>query len=160
LWCAAAALSGLAALLAAGCNSSKSAAPPATTSATTSPSSTAPESTSPAAGVQKVTITPSTGLSSPQKVSVSATGFSPNESLTVIQCADKGNNTGQGDCNLSGMSFVTSNAAGNVSIQFTVVKGPFGSNNIVCGPTQPCLVSVSQATLAPTQEADARISFS
>jgi hypothetical protein len=93
-------------------------------------------------------------------VSIKASGFSPNESLAVTECANKGANTGEGDCNLGGMAFTTSNASGDVSLQFTVVKGPFGSNKIVCSPTQSCLVSVSQASLQPTQEADGPITFS
>jgi hypothetical protein len=50
-------------------------------------------------------------------------------------------------------------AEDRVSAEFTVSKGPFGANNIVCGPAQACLISVTQATPSPTQEADAPISF-
>jgi hypothetical protein len=57
------------------------------------------------------------------------------------------------------MQSVTADTSGPVSVEFTVSKGPFGSNNIVCGPSQACLISVSQATPSPTQEADTRISF-
>jgi hypothetical protein len=92
-------------------------------------------------------------------VLVTASGFSPGEALVVTQCADKGAATGPGDCNLANMKSVTSDAGGRVSVALTVTKGPFGANNIVCGPSQRCLVSVSQATPTPTQEADARISF-
>ena len=46
-----------------------------------------------------------------------------------------------------------------VKTELTVRKGPFGANNIVCGPDQGCLVSVTQATLSPTREADTPISF-
>ena len=51
----------------------------------------------------------------------------------------------------------------NASVAFdsrlTVVRGPFGANKIVCGPKQACLVSVTQASLTPTEEADAPITF-
>ena len=90
---------------------------------------------------------------------VQASGFSPGEALVVTQCAAKGTATGPGDCDLSGMRSVTADAGGRVSIEFTVSKGPFGANNIVCGPAQACLISVTQATPSPTQEADAPISF-
>jgi hypothetical protein len=94
-----------------------------------------------------------------QTVLLTASGFTPNEPLVVTECADKGQNTGPGDCNLASSQNVTSDASGKISGQFTVTKGPFGANHIVCGASQACLVSVTQAALSPTEEADARISF-
>jgi hypothetical protein len=93
-------------------------------------------------------------------VQVTASGFSPGAALVVTQCANKGNATGPGDCNLTGIRTVTANSAGQVETQMTVVKGPFGANHIVCGTSRSCLVSVNPATASPTQEADAPISFS
>ena len=104
-------------------------------------------------------MTPHTGLKNGQKVHVVAAGFSPNETLGVIECADKGNSTGEGDCNISALQTVTSDTDGRVVADFTVVVGPFGSNNVSCSKAAPCLVSVSQQTLAPTEEANAGISF-
>jgi hypothetical protein len=109
--------------------------------------------------VQYLTAVPATGLTSGQVVHLTGTGFAPTEPLVVSECAAKGTNTGAGDCNLSAMSSTTSDASGRVKTDFTVVKGPFGANQIVCGPKQPCLVSVSQASPSPTEEADAPISF-
>lgn len=120
----------------------------------------APSATSAAAaGVQHLTITPSQGLKSPATVQVTATGFSPGSTLVVTQCANKGNATAPGDCNLAGIKTVTANSAGQVDTQITVIKGPFGANHIVCGSSQTCLVSVNPATPNPTQEADAPITF-
>jgi len=124
---------------------------------TTSASPTASRSAVP--GEQHVTVTPANGLSNRQRVLVVGRGFSPNESLVVTECAAKGTRTGAGDCNLTGLTSVTSDADGSVRLKFTVVKGPFGSSKIVCGRKQPCLISVTQATLSPTEEADASISF-
>ncbi len=106
-----------------------------------------------------MTVTPATGLQDKQIVLVKASGFSPDEALQVIECADKGTKTGAGDCNLSGTLAVTSDATGNVRAQLRVLRGPFGGNKIVCGSTQHCLVSVTQASLAPTEEADGPIEF-
>jgi hypothetical protein len=106
-----------------------------------------------------VTVTPATGLKSTQTVVVQASGFSAGESLVVTQCAAKGTATQPGDCNLTGIQSVTADASGRVRVGFTVHKGPFGTNNIVCGAGQACLISVTQATLSPTEEADAPISF-
>jgi len=104
-------------------------------------------------------VTPATGLADRQKVQVDAVGFTPGEGLEVIECADKSTGTGTGDCNLTGMTPVTSDGLGNLSVQLTVLRGPFGANKIVCSAKQACLVSVTQASLNPTQEADAPISF-
>jgi len=143
-----------------GCSSSSSnvvrtptAPAPSTTSASAS------SSASTASGKPAVKVTPATGLQDKQIVLVNASGFSPNEALQVIECADKGTKTGAGDCNLPGMLAVTSDATGNVRAQLRVLRGPFGGNKIVCGSTQHCLVSVTQASLAPTEEADGPIEF-
>ena len=104
-------------------------------------------------------MTPASGLASSQTVTVEASGFSPSEALVVLECAAKGAATGSGDCNLAGMQSVMTNATGTVTTTLGVVKGPFGANKIVCSSTQPCLVSVTQASPSPTQEADTPISF-
>ena len=122
--------------------------------AATSPSAPESRASKPAAKV-----TPATGLSDKQQVQVDAVGFTAGEGLEVIECADKGTATGPGDCNLTGMTAVTSDGLGNISVQLAVLRGPFGANKIVCSAKQPCLVSVTQASLNPTQEADAPISF-
>ena len=127
------------------------------TTATTPAASPPPTATGKAA--QHATVTPATGLKTGQQVLVQASGFSPGEALVVTQCATKGTATGPGDCNLTSMQSITADAGGRVRAEFTVSKGPFGSNNIVCGPAQACLISVTQATPSPTQEADAPISF-
>ena len=57
------------------------------------------------------------------------------------------------------MQSVTADANGQVKFDLTVTKGPFGANNIVCGPARACLISVTQATPSPTQEADTPITF-
>ncbi len=144
------------ALILAACGSSGHGTSSQTTGAT---GTTATRATSKAPGGQHLTVTPSQGLKSPATVQVTATGFSPGESLVVTQCANKGSATGPGDCNLAGVQTVTANSAGQVHAQITVIKGPFGSNHIVCSISQSCLVSVSQPTASTSQEADAPITF-
>lgn len=149
----------LAGVLLVGCSSSPSnvvrtpTARPSSSSTLPSPTSSSP------ARHPAVVVTPARGLRDRQAVRVSASGFSADEALQVIQCADKADSTGPGDCNLSGMLSVTSDAAGRVSAQLQVLRGPFGANKIVCGGHQRCLVSVTQASLSPTEEADASITF-
>ena len=145
-----------------GCSSGSSNVVRTPTAPAQTPSATASSSaatTSGAAGKPAVTVTPAKGLQDKQIVLVSASGFSPNEALQVIECADKGTKTGAGDCNLTGILAVTSDASGNVRAQLRVLRGPFGGNKIVCGSEQHCLVSVTQASLAPTEEADGAIEF-
>ena len=111
-------------------------------------SSAVPSTTSPApARHPTAVVTPAKGLRDRQIVRVTATGFSAGEALQVIECADKGTTTGPGDCNLTGMQSATSDAAGRISTQLQVVRGPFGANKIVCSKQQRCLVSVTQASL-------------
>ncbi len=152
------------AVLAAGCGSgpgpvTRSPAatpPPATTTAT---ATVTPSATAPGEHAPKVMVTPASGLKSGQQVLVQASGFSPGEALVVTECANKGTATGPGDCDLTNMQSVTSDASGRLMAHLAVTKGPFGTNKIVCGPAQACLISVTQATPAPTEEADAPITF-
>jgi Neocarzinostatin family len=88
-----------------------------------------------------------------------ATGFSSGEALVVTECANKGSATGPGDCNLAGIKNVTADTSGQITTSFTVIKGPFGTSHIMCGSAPGCLVSVSQASLSTTQEADSPIAF-
>lgn len=111
------------------------------------------------AGTQKVTLQPAGPVASGTIVNVTATGFSANEQLTVVQCADKGTATGAGDCNIDGMVPAQTDGQGKVIARLRVLKGPFGTNAVTCSAQQKCLVSVTQATLSPTEEADAPISF-
>jgi neocarzinostatin family protein len=163
-WAAAAVL----AVFAAGCGSSPAVVvrsptttpPPATAPAPATASGTAtPSATATGGNAQHVTVTPATGLRAAQQVLVQASGFSPGESLVVTQCAAKGTATGPGDCDLTSMQGATADASGRIKLELTVSKGPFGANKIVCGPAQACLISVTQATPSPTEEADAPIAF-
>jgi hypothetical protein len=107
----------------------------------------------------QIVISPNTGLGARQAVRITGRGFTPGERLQVIQCADKGRATGPGDCNLAGMLSASADASGAVQATLTVLRGPFGSAGIVCSAAQACLVSVTQASLNPSEEADAPISF-
>lgn len=142
-----------------GSSSSKSAsttAAPATEATTTTTS----EATTTTAPAQTVTITPSTGLKDGQVVHIVGKGYTAGKQYGLTECADKGNNTGAGDCNLRGIKVATADATGTVSADYPVAKGPFGSNNIVCSASQACLVSVATAGSAnPSEVATANITF-
>lgn len=153
-----AAAAALTALSACGGGASTVVRPPSERPNTTTPAS--PSSTGSAAPHdQHLIVNPSTGLRERQSLRVEGRGFTPGEALVVTECAAKGKQTGAGDCNLAGLTSVTADSNGMVKLQFVVLKGPFGANNIVCGAKVHCLISVTQATLSPTEEADADISF-
>lgn len=153
----------VAAVVLAGCGSSSPSVVRAPTGSASAPSASVgstPGTTRPSGRVRPaVRIVPSTGLRNRQQVQVHGSGFSPGESLQVVQCASRGNATGPGDCNLSGMVSVSADSAGRVTTTLTVLRGPFGTNRIVCSAHAPCLVSVTQASLHPSEEADALIRF-
>lgn len=108
---------------------------------------------------QSMTVSPSSGLKSGETVKVTASGFSHNEALVLTECANKGKATGAGDCDLSNLKSVESNSSGEVHTTYSVTKGPFGSKKIVCATPKACILSVTQATPSPTQDATAVIAF-
>ena len=138
-----------------GSRPASSSAPPSTSAA-----STAAPTTVAGGAPQAMSVTPDTGLADGQTVKVTAKGFHAHESgLIVIECADKGNATGQGDCDLTAIAPATADATGAVTTSYTVHKGPFGANKIVCGAAQKCELSVTQESPNPTENATADISF-
>ena len=102
---------------------------------------------------------PASGLTQGQSVEVTGSGFTPGLSLVVVQCLARGTSTGSGDCNLAALVGTRADPTGRVAVHLTVSKGPFGNPPVLCSSTQRCLVSITEATLTPTEEADTPISF-
>ena len=86
-------------------------------------------------------------------------GFSPGKGLVAVECLDRGTATGAGDCNMSALVSTQADAHGKVTVQLKVSKGPFGNPPVLCSQQHPCLVSVTEAALSPSEEADAPIAF-
>jgi len=130
------------------------------TASSTTTKAKASTTTTAAAPKQTITITPSKGLTDGQMVTVVGKGFTPNaQNIGVNECADKGAQTGAGDCDLGGTKTAIPDASGTVTLQFAAKKGPFGANNIVCSATVKCLISISQLIATPTEEASDNIEF-
>jgi hypothetical protein len=144
---------------------------PGRTSQRPGPTSSAPQphpSTSathrPPAQGPRVTVTPHTGLSGTQTVTVEGWGFSPNTTLAIAECHDRGTQTGLPDCNINNVityspgKKVNSDANGHVGPLQIVVAKTFKSVN--CG-TVKCLVAVSEPRLDPNpaDEGDQYINF-
>lgn len=140
-----------------------------TTAPTEAPVDDTTTTTEPEATGPTMTVEPSEGLTDGQTVTVSATGFVASDrvifgetALGINLCVDKGDATGAGDCNLGGIVAPVVDAEGNVPpTEFTVVKGPFGANNVTCGVDGPCVISVGELVAdADAQRAEAvEISF-
>lgn len=122
-------------------------------------SSSAPHPTLPT-----VVVTPSTGLSAVQTVTVEGFHFKPNTLLAVAECHDRGLATGLPDCNINNVityspgAKVHSDANGHVGPLQITVRKTFKSVN--CG-TVKCLVAISEPTLQPdpSDEGDHYIHF-
>ncbi len=112
------------------------------------------------------TVSPSEGLTDGATVSIQGSGFTPDLSLGVTQCADENDPdnevemTGAEDCNLRGIGNTTADADGNVSVEFTVAAGQTMIDNTADGRTcdaeHDCVVSVGE--LVPDPDAE-RITF-
>ncbi len=152
------------ALAACSTNSSSSSTTTSSTTTTSAPAGTttsAAPTTTTTKPAQSITITPDTGLANNQVVAITGVGYPPKEELGITECANKGAQTGAGDCNLGGIKPVYATAAGTVSAHFQVLLGPFGMNQIVCTKAPGCLVSVAQAGVAdPNAVATELIHFS
>jgi hypothetical protein len=116
----------------------------------------------PTASTPTVVVCPRSGLHDGQTVHVYASGFQNakptalTKALVVTECADKGNDTQQGDC--GDLHFVNPDADGRVELTITVTK-VVGANKNVCGAKYKCLVSVAQPKQPPDYEADQHITF-
>ena len=125
------------------------------------PSST---SSAPHPSLPTVTVTPHTGLSGVQTVTVEGFHFKPNTLLAVAECRDRGQDTNLSDCNINNVityapgAKVHSDANGHVGPLQITVRKTFKSVN--CG-TQKCLVAISEPALQPdpADEGDQYIHF-
>ncbi|HLI72529.1 MAG TPA: neocarzinostatin apoprotein domain-containing protein [Acidimicrobiales bacterium] len=122
-----------------------------------------------AAGVQGVqlTITPSTGLTNGQSVTITATGLTPNSPGTLLECDDAPNGVTQTSVNLaqpvgqavslgctapSFSHIASSKADGSFSATFTIVQGTLGPP---CGPSPDIVTcpATDSAGNPPAQDA-------
>jgi hypothetical protein len=104
-----------------------------------------------------IKVKPTSNLKDGQLVVVAGTGYKKNTSLGINECADKGDQTAAGDCDLAGTKVVKSNANGVVPpTKFPVKAGPFGGNNIVCTDTTSapngCLVNMGELSADPNAD--------
>lgn len=97
---------------------------------------------------RSLSVTPSTGLTNGQSVKVSGSGFTPHDSVFVLECL--ANATGQSGCDIQGIPTpITITASGTLPVTtFKVVTGHIGSGT--CGTTaanaSACAISVGNVS--------------
>ena len=85
---------------------------------------------------QKITVTPSKGLTNGQTVSVTGKYYTPNETVFILECTPAvATGGGEAACDTSNIVTATTTAKGKIpATPFTVVTGPVG--NGLCGPSK------------------------
>ena len=112
----------------------------------------------PAGAATAVSVTPNSALVDAQEVTVSASGFTANVSLAVLEC-----NVGaisQSDCDLSTLLFTTADGSGSLSTPYNVFRQIFTGNNpngIDCAPSN-CVLAVANIG-DQTEAASAPLNF-
>ncbi|MDQ1509297.1 MAG: hypothetical protein QOG50_1141 [Actinomycetota bacterium] len=112
----------------------------------------------PAGAAPLVNVTPNTGLLDADQVSVTASGYTADAFLAVIECATGA--TSQDDCDLSTVSFANADSSGNLSTTYAVFREIFTANDqagLDCAPSN-CLLAVANVS-NQTEAAAAPIAF-
>lgn len=108
--------------------------------------------------VPSISISPSIGLTNNQEVTITGTGFAPNQaSLVALECVETA--TSIAGCNATALDPITVNASGQLTSSFYVATGPIG--NGTCGTSAAdatCLISIG-STATNSVVAYASISF-
>lgn len=105
----------------------------------------------------KATVTPTTGLTDGQAVTVSVTGFTAGKTLGINECAQVGDaEVGAPDCALDKIKTIKVGADGTGTSPFNVAIGNVGSAKHDCkDPSTRCFVSVGELSADPNaQRAD------
>jgi dienelactone hydrolase len=103
-------------------------------------------------------VTPTAGLTGGQAVSVSWNGYTPGQSINILECS-KSPPTQATDCDLHQAVILHPDPTGTGTLPFTVTTGTVGSG--VCGATHPgCVIVVNQGgSLDPAASVIVPISF-
>jgi Neocarzinostatin family len=97
-------------------------------------------------GGATVTVTPCSGLTNLESVTVTGTGFTPSTAVAVVECVPPVTSTA--NCDLSTLSFTTATAAGLISF-----VGAVHESITIAGVPVTCLSSGNCSVLAQTQSA-------
>jgi hypothetical protein len=93
-------------------------------------------------------VVPNMHLANGQTVKVSGAGFSPNETVYIVECNKTARKSGEAACNLDNLGAATSNAKGRVpATKFKVATGDIGNGK--CGMTkadEKCYIVITNAS--------------
>jgi Neocarzinostatin family len=105
--------------------------------------------------IPTATVTPSTGLTNGQTVTVVAKNFTPGKTIGVTECSTRDNESGSG-CDLRTIPTGTIAADGTVTLQFKVESMNLGADMIDCttGPHVCGLIAAELSADAKAQRAD------
>jgi hypothetical protein len=112
----------------------------------------------PAGAAPVVSVTPDSNLVDAQPLSVSASGFTADTQLAVIECMTGA--TSQDDCDLSTLQYANSDGSGNLSTTYDVFREVFPANapaGLDCAPSN-CVLAVANIG-NQTEAAAAALSF-
>ena len=112
----------------------------------------------PAGAAPSVSVTPNSGLLDAQQVSVSASGFTANTQIAIIECTSGA--TSQNDCDLSTLNYTNADGLGNVSASYNVFRQIFPANDpagLDCA-TASCVLAVANIS-NQTEAASTPIAF-
>src|SRR5712671_5300702 len=112
----------------------------------------------PAGAAPIVNVTPDSNLVDAQPVSVSASGYTADVQLAVIECTTGA--TSQDDCDLSTLQYANSDGSGNLSTTYAVFREVFPASapaGLDCAPSN-CVLAVANIS-DQTEAAAAALSF-
>lgn len=111
-----------------------------------------------------ITVVPSTGLYNKETVTIHGTHFKTGTSVIIVECVDYGSQTQQTNCTYGPYLFPPAfrpAADGTFSRKFVVYSSfsGIGGGHNTCSSATPCIISVTEPSNNPTEEADAHIYF-
>jgi dienelactone hydrolase len=89
------------------------------------------------------TVTPTSGLSDGQAVTVSWSGYAPGQSVNVLECSHNPPSAA-GDCDLTGAVLLHPDPTGSGTVSLVVHTGAVGSSGGTCDATHSCVIAVNQ----------------
>ena len=104
-------------------------------------------------------VTPTTGLSDGQTVTVSWSGYAPGQSVNVLECS-RNPPTAAGDCDLTSGVLLHPDPTGSASVSLVVHTGAIGTGGGTCDSSHACVIAVNQGgSLAPSATPTIEITF-
>jgi hypothetical protein len=107
-----------------------------------------------------ISVSPSSGLTNGQSVTVKLSGFTPKASVAVIECSPLVAQDKQAACDTAGVKVLTTDASGAATTPFTVKTGQIGtaSGSTCPGQGGVCLITAAN-TANQAENTSAQVTF-